>query len=146
MTIAFYGQKNEYAWLSNFSPHAFSLDGLLWPTVEHYFQAAKFPSADHAERIRRAKTPKDAKALGRSRVATLRPDWEAVKEDVMRRALSAKFEAHAELRALLVATAEHDLVENSPGDHYWGCGKSGTGRNRLGHLLMELRSTLLAKG
>ena len=144
MTIAFYGQKNEYAWLSNFSPHPFALDGKSWATVEHYFQAAKFPGTDYSERIRLAKTPSYSKQLGRSRSVPIRPDWEAVKEDVMRRALRAKFTAHRDLLEMLLSTGEEELVENSPSDSYWGCGKLGNGRNRLGHLLTELRSALRA--
>ncbi len=59
----------------------------------------------------------------------------------MRKALRAKFEQHAELRALLLATAPAKLVEHTENDAYWGDG--GHGRiNRLGYLLMELREQL----
>ena len=34
------------------------------------------------------------------------------------------------------------LVENAPGDAYWGVGKDGNGKNRLGVLLMEVREWL----
>jgi len=67
------------------------------------------------------------------------PDWEEVKEDVMRRALRAKFTQHDDLRVLLLETGEAVIVENAPGDLYWGIGRDGTGKNRLGALLMELR-------
>ena len=69
------------------SPHGFELAGRYWPTVEHYFQAQKFPGMEYAEVIRRAKDPKKAKSLGRSRDWPLRADWEAVKLDIMRRAV-----------------------------------------------------------
>ncbi|BEV10811.1 hypothetical protein ATDW_13070 [Asticcacaulis sp. DW145] len=39
MTIWFYGQTDAYAEFSNFSPHGFQMEGVWWPTVEHYFQA-----------------------------------------------------------------------------------------------------------
>lgn len=42
MTIYFYMIGEEYGCFSNFSPHCFELDGLYWPTSEHYFQAQKF--------------------------------------------------------------------------------------------------------
>jgi ribA/ribD-fused uncharacterized protein len=143
--IGFYSSASAYHELSNFSPHGFSLDGACWPTVEHYFQAQKFPShPDYQERIRLARTPRDAKRLGRSRQVPLRADWEAVKDDVMRQALRAKFLAHPELTALLLATGERELVENAPTDYYWGRGRTGTGKNRLGSLLMELRALLRA--
>jgi N-glycosidase YbiA len=143
--VYFYSKTTAYYELSNFSPHGFELDGAYWPTVEHYFQAQKFPSQpDYQDRIRRAHLPKDAKSLGRSRKVPLRPDWEEVKDDVMRRALRAKFLAHPELMAVLSGTGARELIENAPSDYYWGCGRTGTGKNRLGHLLMELRAALQA--
>ena len=143
--IYFYSKTADYYELSNFSPHGFQLDGAYWPTVEHYFQAQKFPAQPaYQEKIRRARSPKDAKALGRSRKVPLRPDWEEIKDEVMRRALRAKFGAHPELVALLLGTGARELVENAPSDAYWGCGRTGTGKNRLGCLLMELRAALKA--
>ena len=59
-----------------------------------------------------------------------------------RKALRAKFEQHAELRALLLATAPAKLVEHTENDAYWGDGGNGKGKNRLGYLLMELREQL----
>ncbi|MEQ9606295.1 MAG: NADAR domain-containing protein [Kiloniellaceae bacterium] len=49
---------------------------------------------------------------------------------------------HAALAELLLSTAEEPIVENAPGDYYWGCGKDGTGLNRLGEILMETRAIL----
>jgi hypothetical protein len=141
--IYFYSKTTAYYELSNFSPHGFQLDGAYWPTVEHYFQAQKFPTQSaYKDKIRQARSPKDAKALGRSRKVPLRPDWEEVKEEVMRRALRAKFLAHPELTAVLLGTEGRELIENAPSDYYWGCGSTGTGKNRLGSLLMELRAAL----
>ncbi len=141
--IYFYSKTNAYYELSNFSPHGFPLDGVYWPTVEHYFQAQKFPSDPaYQEKIRQTRTPKEAKSLGRSRKVPLRPDWEQVKEEVMRKGLRAKFTTHPELTALLLGTGTRQLIENAPSDYYWGCGQSGSGKNRLGVLLMELRTAL----
>lgn len=142
--IYFFTRNDPYFELSNFAPYGFEEDGLNWPTVEHYFQAQKFAGAEsaaHRERIRTAHSPKDAKTLGQSRALPLRPDWEAVKEEIMRHALRQKF-AQPELRALLLGTGRRPLIENSPFDRYWGIGKDGSGRNRLGVLLMELRAEL----
>lgn len=142
-SIYFYSKTTAYYELSNFSPYGFQLEGVYWPTVEHYFQARKFPSQPaYQEKIRHARTPKEAKALGRSRKAPLRPDWEEIKDEIMRKALRAKFVTHPKLRAMLLGTKERVLIENAPADYYWGCGKTGTGKNRLGILLMELREAL----
>jgi ribA/ribD-fused uncharacterized protein len=57
-------------------------------------------------------------------------------------ALRQKFHTHADIRKRLLATGDEDLVENAPGDDDWGCGADGTGQNRLGILLMAVRSAL----
>ena len=142
--IYFYSKTEAYAELSNFAPFGFEEDGVYWPTVEHYFQAQKFPGEGNAEireRIRRAASPKQAKTLGRSRRHPIRTDWDDVRDEFMRHALRRKFE-RPELRALLLGTGRRPLVENSPSDSYWGAGRSCRGRNRLGELLMELRAEL----
>lgn len=63
----------------------------------------------------------------------------------MREALRAKFTQHATLRALLLSTGVRPLVEHTKNDRYWGDGGDGSGRNRLGALLMELRAALAAE-
>lgn len=132
-----------YATFSNFHCAPFLCDGKSWPTVEHYFQAQKFPNAAYRETIRKALTPTLAKRLGNVRYGQkLRVDWEEVKEPVMCAALRAKFTSHPHLSDLLLNTGDKKLVEASPRDYYWGGGCDGTGQNRLGVLLMELREEL----
>ena len=142
MTIYFYRTRDPYGELSNHSPHGFTLDGRYWPTIEHYYQAQKFAGTAYAEQIRLAAKPMDAKRLGSSPEWPLRPDWEAVKEAVLFRATLAKYETHADVRAVLLATGDEELVENSPTDYYWGCGADDSGQNRYGQLLMAVRTHL----
>lgn len=91
-----------------------------------------------------AAKPMLAASMGRDRKRPLRRDWEAVKEWVMLDALRAKFTQHAELRELLLGTGDARLVEHTANDSYWGDGGDGSGKNRLGHLLMQLRDELRA--
>jgi N-glycosidase YbiA len=143
MTILFYSSHEQlYGCFSNFSRHGFTLDGSYWPTSEHYFQAQKFAGTPHLEAVRNARTPKVAANMGRDRKRPLRPDWEQVKDDVMRRAVLAKFTAHASIREVLLGTADEDIMENAPKDYYWGIGADGTGKNMLGRILMEVRAIL----
>lgn len=142
MTIYFYSTRNQYGEFSNFSNHGVELDGKFWKTTEHYFQAQKFRDETYQEKIRNASTPKQAAELGRSRQIPLREDWEAIKDDVMYRAVLAKFTMHEKLKQLLLATGTADIVENAPGDYYWGCGKDGSGKNRLGEILVQVREQL----
>jgi ribA/ribD-fused uncharacterized protein len=146
MTIYFYSTRDQYGCFSNFSPHGFELDGVWWSTSEHYFQAQKFAGTPHADQIRQVKMPQDAARMGRDRQRPLRPDWEQVKDQSMRRAVLRKFETHADLRDLLLSTGEQPIVENSPTDYYWGCGAEGSGKNMLGQILVEVREILRHAG
>jgi N-glycosidase YbiA len=142
MTIYFYSTREDYGCFSNFSDHGFELDQLYWCTSEHYFQAQKFIGTPHLEAIRLVKTPKDAAKMGRERKRPLRADWEIIKDDVMRKAVLAKFQTHTDIREILFSTGDEEIVENAPGDYYWGCGADGSGKNMLGKILMEVRVLL----
>jgi ribA/ribD-fused uncharacterized protein len=143
--IHFYGTKAEYGCFSNFSAHPVRLRGRTWPTSEHYFQAQKFAGTPYEEEIRQANSPMIAARLGRSRKHPLRRDWEGVKDAVMREAVLAKFTQHADLRAVLLGTGDAEIVERTTNDSYWGDGGDGTGRNKLGRILMSVRDELRAQ-
>ena len=143
--IEFYSKIPAYREFSNFFPSAFDLDGKRWPTTEHYFQAQKFTATpEYQEEIRLAKTPEKAKNLGGSREKPIRADWDQVREDVMKKALKAKFTQNADLKALLLSTGNRPLVEANPTDSYWGYGRTKKGKNRMGILLQQLRDELRA--
>ena len=140
--INFYYVDEEFGEFSNFAAYPIELDGQTWPTTEHYFQAQKFAGTDHAEAVRLEPSPMKAAKMGRDRSRPLRPDWDAVKDDIMRKAVEAKFTQHEELRNLLRSTGQATLVEHTKNDAYWGDGGDGTGQNMLGKILMELRDRL----
>lgn len=72
----------------------------------------------------------------------LRPDWEEIKIEVMKRGLYAKFTQNPDLKKSLLGTGDREIIEDSPYDSFWGCGPKGDGQNQLGKLLMRLRSHL----
>jgi ribA/ribD-fused uncharacterized protein len=141
--ILFYSARGDCGFLSNFYPAPFMLDGKQWPTSEHYFQAQKFAGTSHEEAIRLTPSPMVAARMGRSRKHPLRPDWERVKDDVMREALWAKFSQNVDLAEKLLATGDTRLIEHTPKDRYWADGGDGSGLNRLGQLLMETRTSFM---
>lgn len=143
--IKFYRVSEKYGCFSNFSPHPINLDGEVWPTSEHYFQANKFLNDKIQEEIRREKSPMIAARMGRDRKKPLRRDWEAVKDEIMLKAVRAKFTQHADLRVILLATGEATLIEHTTNDSYWADGGDGSGRNRLGEILMQVREELRSK-
>ena len=138
--IQFYRTSDDHGCFSNFAAYPISLDGKLWPTTEHYFQAQKFLDDSHREQIRKAKSPMIAARMGRDRKKKLRRDWESVKVEVMRQAIRAKFTQHDDLRAILLATGDAKIVEHTEKDAYWGDGGDGSGKNMLGRILMEIRA------
>lgn len=141
-TINFYSTKGDYGFFSNFSNYPIELDGETWPTTEHYFQAMKFEGTEHTTKIRDAKGPMKAAQMGRDRKRPLRPDWEKVKDDIMYKAIKAKFTQYPSLAQKLLDTQDALLVEHTVNDSYWGDGGNGTGKNMLGKLLMRLREEL----
>lgn len=145
--ILFYKTTEPYGEFSNFSRHPIELDGKTWATTEHYFQAQKFNGTDPEwmEKIRLARSPREAADMGRDRDKPLRPDWENVKEDVMLTALKAKFSQYDGLKALLLETNDAELVEHTRNDSYWADGGDGSGKNRLGVLLMVIRDIIRAQ-
>ena len=136
--------QGEYRWLSNFWPCRVVLDGAVYPSVEHAYQAAKTTDPAERARIRVCATPGEAKRMGRT--VKVRPDWDQVKVEVMRGLLQQKF-AQEPFRSKLLATGGEELVEgNRWHDRFWGrcvCPKcGGTGQNWLGRLIMEVRAEL----
>ncbi|KAL6346264.1 hypothetical protein AAG906_033060 [Vitis piasezkii] len=158
--IFFYKTWDLYGAFSNFSPHPIQMpdengDYQTWSSVEHYYQAHKFvgvndPVArDFVEDIKSAKSPEEAARMGRTiqrqHPDLVRSDWDAVKIDVMYRALKCKFSIYPHLNSMLLSTAGSVLVEASPHDLFWGGGRDGEGLNYLGRLLMQLRSEFLGE-
>lgn len=144
MTIYFYRESDAYGEFSNFARYPIIIDNVLWHTSEHYFQAMKFPhDPDYQEKIRTIKECHIIKKLGGNRQIKLRSDWEDVKENIMMIALRAKFDQYPELKQLLLSTVGSSIVEHTENDSYWGDGGDGSGLNKLGILLVELRENYL---
>jgi hypothetical protein len=145
MAIYFYKADQPYGCFSNFSPHPVTIDGKDWRTVEHYYQAHKLvgtPDQGLMDVIRQVSTPEEAAAIGRDRARTIRVDWNSVKQAVMWKGVLTKFLTHRDIQTILLNTGEQWLVEDSPRDYYWGCGKDGTGQNQLGKMLMRVRTQI----
>jgi hypothetical protein len=145
MAIYFYKVDAPYGCFSNFSPHAIHCLGCDWPTVEHFYQAQKFVGTKNEwliSQILHAPTPEEAAAKGRDRNVKVRSDWEEAKKAVMWQGVLTKFLTHKEIQKILLSTGSEKIVEDSPVDYYWGCGKDGTGLNELGKILMAVRQKL----
>lgn len=143
--VFFYSTKGPYGCFSNFSLHPIMVDKKRYKTCEHYYQSCKFVPTDllYANKIANAKTSKEAALLGRDKSRKLiRPDWEEIKIDVMRKALTHKVEQHADVKDTLLGTGYRKIIENSPSDRFWGWGRDQDGENWLGRIWMEIRAEL----
>lgn len=131
--------KNEYEFLSNFyGCDVIGIDGEIYPSVEHAFQAAKCPES--AEQFKVIRSCAEAKKFGR--MVTLRSDWEQIKVEVMEALVRNKFKYNSYLKDKLLATGDAYLEEgNNHKDDFWGTYR-GTGRNQLGKILMKIREEL----
>lgn len=144
--ILFYHSDQKWGDFANFSGHPIFLDGKIWKTVEHFYQAQKFHGTELEESIRLQKTPMEAKQKSHEFLQKHPvPNWNEQKELVMYRAIKAKFTQNPELENLLIETGNKNIVERTDSDSYWGDGKDGTGKNRMGFLLMKLRTELRSK-
>lgn len=140
--ILFYSVNDDFGEFSNFALYPVKIDGEIWQTTEHYFQAQKFDDKKYRAKIAKANSPMLAAKLGRDRKQTLRKDWESVKDNIMRKAVLAKFSQYAELKALLLSTGDAKIIEHTENDDYWGDGGDGKGKNKLGQILMSVRKEL----
>lgn len=143
------GFQGEYRFLSNFwiCPNGVTLDGHTFRCSEAAYVAHKLDKDKYTKEQREEIYAKLATMDGREskkygRNIMVRPDWNKVKVEVMRRVVRAKFEQDRELAGLLRATGNARLEEtNHWRDTFWGvC--NGVGENWLGKILMEVRDQL----
>ena len=130
------GFRENYGFLSNMHECPVWFEGVLYPSSENAFMAAK--TLDSFIRTQFVSlTPQEAKKLGRK--ITLRSDWEHVKYEVMSTIVFTKFYQNPDLRQKLIDTGDAYIEEtNHWGDKIWGlC--DGEGDNRLGKILMNVR-------
>lgn len=140
-TIYFYDRpsdrvQEDFIFLNNFFHSPFSIDGIVYNTVEHYYQAKKF-AGPQFDQIRQAATPDEAKKLAHD-LSFNEDEWLLLKDNIMREALEAKFTQIPELKQKLLDTGNSKLVEDSSRDAYWGGILEGS-QNKLGDMLEELR-------
>lgn len=138
--------NGEYSFLSNFYEESFMVAGVVYPTVEHYYQVSKTNDVFEKEKLYNTLSPGKVKRLGRK--VTLRNDWEDIKFAVMEQGVYCKFAQNDDIRKKLLNTKDKILIEgNNWHDNYWGdcyCDKcvNISGENKLGKILMIVRDQL----
>lgn len=146
-TICFYKRTEPYYQFTNFYPSPITIGGITYSTTEHYFQSQKFTDPRIQSDIANAGTPRDAfnKAQAYAKTNPIRPNWHTgFKDTVMIEALRAKFMQHPSLGQLLRDTSRYNLVEHTVNDKEWGDNGDGTGNNKLGRYLEQVRAELIS--
>ena len=140
--VGFY--PREFFVFDNFSSFKVLVDGVLYSTVEHAYQAAKFldSAPQIAKDIVESYSAHDAQKIAYANKDKQRKDWEEVKLKIMERLLRLKLEQNPYVRKKLLQTVNYLICEDSPKDSFWGIGPNRDGRNELGKLWMKLRDEL----
>ena len=148
------------ACLSQWFPLPFTVDGVTYANAEHWMMANKallFSDIDSYEKILAAKTPKEAKALGRLVIGFDDLVWKDQCYKIVKQGNIHKFNQHPVYAAFLLDTADQIIVEASPVDKIWGIGLAESdedatrpdqwkGKYLLGFALMEVRDFLKGFG
>ena len=147
---------NEHKEFSNMHEAPIQVDGITFPTVEHYFQWSKakmFGDADIQNKILKTASPKSVKTYGKKVKGFDEEAWNEKKDSVMRTAVKAKLMQHPDILKKLRDTGTRPIAEADPRGKYWGIGTSSEtskakdpsrwpGQNKMGKILMELRDEL----
>lgn len=131
----------EYRWLSNFSPVEVTYDGIIYPSVEHAYQAAKHQNNDDWIDFVLKNSAGEVKRA--SKTMKVDKTWKFYRTIVMLSLLNQKFKKEP-YHTKLLETGDVLIQEgNTWGDKFWGVDlKTGIGDNVLGKLIMGIRENL----
>ncbi|CCG99172.1 hypothetical protein FAES_1162 [Fibrella aestuarina BUZ 2] len=134
----------------------FEVEGIRYATAEHWMMAQKaalFNDNDAFQRVIAAKSPGEAKQIGRQVRGFNDTIWNGRRYDLVMQGNKHKFSQHETLKTFLLNTNDRVLVEASPVDRIWGIGLAASdervtnpgqwqGLNLLGFALMDVRDQL----
>lgn len=154
--VFFWKPRDANGFLSNWSSHPIQEEGRTFPTMEHYFmyhKAKLMGDERSAERVLLAKTPQEAKSIGRKVENWDEVKWVKHKEEIVFRGLSLKIAQHQKIKASLEQFPRDQVfAEASPYDKIWGIGctendiraqdpQKWPGENLLGKAWGRVRAT-----
>jgi len=134
--INFSSRKKEYKWLSNFYESPMVINGVTYPTNEHFYQSQKYLDKEVRKWVRLSPKPRYLVCL-RLRMYDMVDNWKDIKFDIMLKGLREKFLQNEELKQKLLNTGESSLHEDTK-NKTWGKG----GKDMLGKLLTQIRSEI----
>ena len=115
-----------------------------FPSVEHYYQAMKFYASDpRFHIILKMRNADDTRLITKTPDYKInrRADFDKNKFDIMERGLRAKFAQNTDAAKMLKNTGDAILIKSCPVCYKCGFGE-GSGENRIGKVLMQIRADL----
>lgn len=154
--ICFHNLDEENAYLSNWYPSDFTVNGINFSSMEQYMmyqKALRFGDTKIADKILATDDVAKIKKLGREVQGYDDSVWNGVRQIIVYEGLMAKFSQNEDLKAKLLETKDVILAECAVRDKIWGIGLSMTdekrfdkdkwkGQNLLGYALMLVREHL----
>ena len=154
--ICFHNPDEENAYLSNWYPSDFTVNGINFSSMEQYMmyqKALRFGDIKIADKILATDDVAKIKKLGREVQGYDDSVWNGVRQIIVYEGLMAKFSQNEDLKAKLLETKDVILAECAVRDKIWGIGLSMTdekrfdkdkwkGQNLLGYALMLVREHL----
>jgi ribA/ribD-fused uncharacterized protein len=134
-----------YIYFSPYTGHAIEIDGVVYPTVEHAYQCARYTDKNIIEEIRNAKSAVLAWEVSTKYKHLQIPEFkdEKHKLKVMKELMRQKALQHADVRNALVDSGDLKIIKHivtpPPGDGFWDDGEDGNGLNHIGKMWMEIR-------
>ncbi|KAJ1531331.1 hypothetical protein ONE63_000015 [Megalurothrips usitatus] len=122
--------QDELAFLSNDYTCSVEIDGEIFNSVDHAYNANKFLDPSDKEFIREASSPELARERALLKQNHIRPDWMKIRDDWMARCVHEKFQQNKIFSLLLQLTGNRFIL-----DRYDG--------NILGVILMKERQKAL---
>lgn len=135
---------------SNFHDEPLQINGEIWKTGEHFYQAAKFaktglqPDEEIYHTIINSETPGTAKRLADEYFSEENKgrSHQALRTFVaMSQMLTVKFAFGTLARKRLMQTGDLELIHLSGSDFFWGQNRKDDGKNLLGKALMQMRNS-----
>ncbi|MFO0718796.1 MAG: NADAR family protein [Candidatus Paceibacterota bacterium] len=137
-------------YFSPYSAHAIEIDGLLYPTVEHAYQCARYTDRNIIEAVRNAKSPVEAWRISAQYKSNTIPEFSERKLSIMKDLMRKKVEQHSDVRQALIDSKDMLIVKHittgPPADGFWDDGEDGKGLNHIGNMWMEIRDDLNNSG
>ena len=147
--IKFCSPVGKWWFLSPYAefPINIEVDGkfYIFPTVEHYYQAMKFYATDERfNTILHLQNPDEARLITKTHAYKInrRLDFDKHKFDIMEKGIRAKFTQHPQAAEMLKETGNAVLLKSCNVCYKCGFG-IGSGQNRMGEILMQIREELL---